>query len=171
MNSIDTHRAALKWAGQLMDMVTADVTEEQAHWQPPGIANALGAQYAHAICSADAVVHLFVQGKPPLFQSSWADKTGISTPQMEATQEWARSVKVDLPALHLYARAVYGAIDDYLSGLTEDDLESQRDLSEMGLGMVTVDWMLSCLLSGHINNMAGEISCLKGVQGAKGYPF
>ena len=47
----------------------------------------------------------------------------------------------------------------------------QVDLSEAGLGVRTVDWLLSALLTSHINNMAGEISCLKGLQGGKGYPF
>jgi hypothetical protein len=44
-------------------------------------------------------------------------------------------------------------------------------MSASGLGVRTVDWCLSALITSHINNMAGEISALKGVQGAKGYPF
>jgi hypothetical protein len=31
--------------------------------------------------------------------------------------------------------------------------------------------MLNVLVAGHLNNMAGELSCLKGLQGLKGYPF
>ena len=171
MTAMDTHMVALKWAGDLLEMVMADVTEEQAHWQPPGIANPLGAQYAHAICAADAVIHIFLQGQPPLFQSSWAGKTGVSEPQMAATQEWARAVKVELTALRQYAQAVYSAINAYVDGLAPEDLERELDLSEAQLGVQTVDWVLSALVASHINNMTGEISCLKGLQGAKGYPF
>ncbi len=32
-------------------------------------------------------------------------------------------------------------------------------------------WVLNSLVVGHLNNMAGEISVLKGLQGSKGYPF
>jgi len=32
-------------------------------------------------------------------------------------------------------------------------------------------WALTALLVSHTNNMIGELSCLKGLQGAKGYPF
>jgi hypothetical protein len=171
MDAIGTHRVALKWAGELLEMVMADVTEEQAHWQPPGIANPLGAQYAHAVCAADTIIHEILQGQSPLFQSSWAGKTGISEPQMAATQEWARSVKVDLAALRPYARAVYAAIEAYVNGLAAEELQRELDLSAARLGVQSVDWILSALVASHINNMAGEISCLKGLQGAKGYPF
>lgn len=171
MDAIGTHRAALKWAGELLEMVMADVTQEQADWQPPGTANPLGAQYAHAICSADAVIHTVLQGKLPLFQSSWAGKTGISAPQMNATPEWARSVQVDLAAMRPYAQAVYAAGDACLASLTADDLQREHDFSEAGLGVHSTDWILSALVVAHMNNMAGEISCLKGLQGAKGYPF
>jgi hypothetical protein len=34
MDAIGTHRVALKWAGELMEMVMADVTEEQAKGYP-----------------------------------------------------------------------------------------------------------------------------------------
>lgn len=75
MDIITSHREALKWAADLLEMIMAAVTDEQAHWMPLGIANPLGATYAHA------------------------------------------------------------------------------------------------LVTSHTNNMAGEISALKGIQGAKGYPF
>ncbi len=171
MDAVNTHRTALKWAVDLLELVMADVTGEQAHWQPPGTANPVGAQYAHAVCAADSLIHVFLQGLPPLFGTEWSEKTGISQPQMRATPEWARSVTVDLETMRPYARAVYDAADAYIAGLTAEDLGRELDLSQAGLGVQTIDWMLSCLLTDHINNMAGEISCLKGVQGAKGYPF
>ena len=50
-------------------------------------------------------------------------------------------------------------------------LDEMRDLSAQGLGRRSVGWMLNALVAGHLNNMAGELSCLKGLQGFKGYPF
>lgn len=171
MNAIESHRVSLKWAAELLAMVTAEVTEEQAAWQPPGTANPLGAQYAHAVCGTDAIINMLLRGQAPLYDSTWAGRTGVSQPQMQATEEWARSVEVSVPALQEYARAVFADADAYIASLSEDDLVVKHDLSASGLGTQTVDWMLSALVTGHVNNMAGEISCLKGLQGAKGYPF
>jgi hypothetical protein len=128
MNALETHREAIEWANWLLEAVMADVTPEQAHWTPPGIANPLGALYAHA-------------------------------------------VQIDLDALRAYAKAVYASVLAYLDGLSEADLEREVDLSANGLGVRSVGWMLAALIAAHTNNMAGEISCLKGLQGAQGYPF
>lgn len=67
--------------------------------------------------------------------------------------------------------AVAAATDDYIASLSEDDLERILDLTSNGLGRQTVAWAIQALLIAHLNNMAGEISVLKGLQGAKGYPF
>lgn len=171
MHAIDTHRQALRWGFEILQLVVADMTAEQAHWQPAGIAHPAGAQYAHGIIAADAIVLGMLGGGAPLFASSWAGKTGVSQPQPQATQEWARTVQVDLPALHAYAAAVADAADAFVAGLSESDLDRVVDLTAAGLGQRSLDWVLSAVVTGHLNNMAGEISALKGLQGARGYPF
>ena len=171
MTAIATHRTALKWATELLEMTMADVTPEQAHWQPAGAANPVGATYAHAICGLDGVVNGLLRGAAPLFAGSWAGKTGVSDPQMISTPEWARSVRLDMTAARTYAQAAYVDADTYVAGLSEADLARELDLSAVGFDTRTLDWCLSALVTGHLNNMAGEISCLKGIQGAKGYPF
>jgi len=171
MTAIATHRTALKWAFELLEMTMADVTQEQADWPPPGIANPVGATYAHAVCGLDGVVNGLLRGAAPLFASAWAGKTGVSDPQIISTPEWARSVQVELHTVRVYAQAAYTETDAYIAALSEADLARELDLSMVGLGKQTLDWCLSALVTGHLNNMAGEISCLKGIQGAKGYPF
>ena len=171
MNIIDNHREGLKWAYELLEMTMADVTPEQAHWTPPGIANPLGAVYAHAVCELDAIIHVLLQGIEPIFASTWIARTGISEPQWQANFDWARNLKIDLAAAREYAQAVYGDADAYIASLTESDLERKVDLSAQGLGIPTVNWCLNALVISHINNMAGEISVLKGLQGTRGYPF
>jgi hypothetical protein len=78
---------------------------------------------------------------------------------------------VDLPAARAYGKAAYENVDAYLSVLTEADLERKIDLTPQGLGVQTLSWCISALIASHLNNMAGEISVLKGIQGEKGYPF
>lgn len=62
MDAISTLQDGLQWAHELLEMVMADVTPEQAHWQPPGIASPLGAIYAHAVLAEDAVINAMLKG-------------------------------------------------------------------------------------------------------------
>jgi hypothetical protein len=151
----------------------ADVTADQADWQPPGKANPLGASYAHAILSEDMIVNGMLRGATPLYAGEWADKTGQSelhpTEDWSHYADWTRTVRLDLEAARAYAQAVYAATDDYLAGLTADDLDRQADL--FGTGPTPLGELLGNFVAGHCQQMMGEISCLKGLQGAKGYPF
>jgi hypothetical protein len=177
MDSITLLREQLQTAHQFMEGTMADVTPEQARWLPPGTANPLGASYLHAVTSEDGILHGILQQRPPLAAGEWADRTGGSEPmplpgpQWEAYGPWARRVQVDLPEAKAYAQAVYAASAAYLARLTPDQLDATRDLSILSLGQVSVGWIISTLLIGHMHDLMGEISCLKGLQGAKGYPF
>lgn len=171
MTAISTHRTAFTWATEILEMTMADASPELTNWPPPGIANPIGATYAHAVCGADGVVHGMLQGGLPLYAGDWPGKTGISEPRFDQTLDWARSVTVDLPAARQYAQAVYAAVDNFIASLTDADLAREIDLTGVGMGFRSLDWCLSALVTGHIHNMAGEISALKGVQGARGYPF
>jgi hypothetical protein len=164
MKAISVLQEGTQWAHEFLEMVMVDVTPDQAHWRPLGIANPLGAVYA------DGVIGM-LKGSAPLFASTWAGKTGVSDPQFQMTLEWAQGLKVELPTFRQYAQAVYTATNDYLASLTDESLSRQIDLSNVGLGQKPLSWCLNALLISHLNNMIGEISCLKGLQGAKGYPF
>jgi hypothetical protein len=160
-----------QWARQLLEVVTADLTPEQAHWRPPGIANPIGAIYAHAVAGADGVVNRLLKGKLPFFAGEWRGKTGASDPVWQLELERGRALQIDLPAFREYTSAVFASVEDYIRSLTDEDLDREIDLTNAGMGQRTVGWALGALLIGHINNMSGEISCLKGLQGTKGYPF
>ncbi len=175
MDAISLLRQQVEEAREVLDGTMADVTPQQVHWSPPGKANPLGATYAHTIMSEDMVVNGILKGGAPLAMSTFAGKVGISEPYPMPGQgdlfEWAKRVKVDLPALREYGKAVRVATDAYLTSLSPGDLEKPLDLSNLGLGQRTVGWMLTTILLTHGSNHCGEISCLKGIQGAKGYPF
>jgi hypothetical protein len=80
-------------------------------------------------------------------------------------------VQIDLPALREYTAAVFAGADAYIASLEAASLDRELDLTANGLGKQSVSWVLSALVTGHVNNMAGEISALKGTLGAQGYPF
>lgn len=172
-------RQQLKGAHEFLEGVMADVKAEHAHWKPGGKANPIGATYAHVVTSEDAIINGTLKEAPPLFASTWAGKVGISqpppapspdSPGLPDWRDWAVQIQVDLSALRQYAQAVYAATDDYLASLSDDDLTDTLDLSALGLGERTV---ADVLLGGVLSNVqwhTGEISCLKGLQGLKGYP-
>jgi len=176
MDTVALLRDHLKDAHSLLEAVMADVTPEAAHWIPPGQANPVGATYAHVVLTEDRIINGAIQRGTPLYDGAWAGKTGLSElmpSRGEAWKDyanWTRRLQVDLPALRTYAAAVYAASDAYLAGLTPDDLARPRDLSGVGMGQVTLAWILSREVIGHTDNITGEISCLKGLQGQKGYP-
>ncbi|HYO50718.1 MAG TPA: DinB family protein [Chloroflexia bacterium] len=177
MDAVTLLRQQFETAHQWLEGTMADVTPEQAHWTPPGVANPLGASYAHVVVSEDLLVNYMVRQATPLCFSTWAERTGISEPMplpgpdWVKYGEWARSVRVDLPAIREYAQAVYAATDEYVASLTSDDLDRSVDLSSVGMGERTLGWVLGNLVMAHAHDLMGEISCLKGLQGAKGYPF
>lgn len=171
MNTIAFIREQLRWAHEYLEMVTADVSPELAHWRPPGIANPLAAVYAHAVLAEDGVVNGLLRGDDPLYAGAWEGRVGLREPRTDVTLEWARNLKVELPAFRQYAQAVYAATDGFVASLTEADLDRQIDLTQAGFDHKPVHWVFNALVISHLNNMIGEISCLKGIQGTRGYPF
>jgi hypothetical protein len=70
-----------------------------------------------------------------------------------------------------YARAVYAASDDFLATLSPADLERLVDLTALGLGISTMGDVIMNGILGNAFTHCGEISCLKGLQGKRGFPI
>ena len=179
-NVISLLREQLKAVHELLEGTMADVTPELAHWIPPGTALPIGATYAHVVTSEDGVVNGMLRGGAPLFAGDWADQTGLSElppsfdpkkPGFPDWSGWSRKVKVDLPALRMYAHAVYAASDGFLASLRGRDLDRPVDLGALGLGEANVGFVINRGILGNAFAHCGEISCLKGLQGKRGYPF
>jgi hypothetical protein len=173
MNTVQLLQYSLGNAFGILGQVTADLTQEQADWQPPGIANPVGAMYWHAISGADDVVHRWALGQEPLRQrDGWDDRVlTVSVPEPEHGGDslaYMRAIRVDLPALHDYAKAVAEALQGWLGSVTLEELGRTIDTP---IGKYTLAQVLDLFVMWHINVHCGEISALKGCQGAKGYPF
>jgi hypothetical protein len=170
MDAIALMKQEVRWAHEYLDLVTADITQTQLEWIPPGIANPAGAVLAHAVTNEDIICAL-VSRRDALYKAEWAGRTGVSEPRLGMNLEWARTVKLDLAAFRPYMHAVFAMVDDFVASLTEADLDRPADLSALHMEGRSIGWALTALLVSHTNNMIGELSCLKGFQGAKGYPF
>jgi hypothetical protein len=166
----------LKDAHDTLEGTAGDIREEDVQKDPGGKAFPLGATYAHLIFSEDVVVQGMIQGKPKLFETTFKGKTGASEPMppwddkwADANNTWSKNVKIDMVKLREYAKAVYAATDAYVASLKDEDLSKEIDLG--GWGKKTVAQMLSGFVIAHANSLAGEIAAIKGIHGAKGYPF
>jgi len=170
MDAISLLREQLEGAYRFLDWTMEDVTPDQVVWIPTGLANPLGAIYAHALIVLDDTVNHLLKQDAPLFASSWVGRTGISDPLVLVDHGRALAIQVDLPTARKYGRAVYESADAYLVTLKPEMLESTVDLSTIGLGTRTLAFTLNRIILAHLDNMTGEVSCLKGLQGARGYP-
>ena len=173
MNTVELLQYSLGSAFEILGQVTADLTQEQADWQPPGIANPIGAMYWHTISGADDVACRWAQGQEPLRQrEEWDDRVlTVSVPEPEHGGDYLaymRTIRVDLAALHEYAKAVAGELQCWLGSLAPEDLDRTIELP---FGEYSLAQMVDLFIVWHINAHCGEISALKGCQGAQGYPF
>lgn len=173
MNSIQLLQYALGSGFGILNQVTSDLTQEQADWQPPGIANPIGATYWHAVTSTDGIVHRWCMGRSPLQESEeWEGKLLTTTAQEPERggdyHAYMRAIRVDLAALHEYTQAVSEAIQTWLCNLEPQDLERKL---ETPVGELSLAEVMETFVIWHINAHCGEIAALKGCQGVQGYPF
>ncbi len=171
MNTVELTQFSLGNAFAILAQVTADLTQEQADWTPPGIANPIGALYWHTVSSVDQIVHGWGMGQTPLsHRAGWREKVLLASAPEEEKDPLARmqASRVDLSVLHEYAQAIAESVQGWLASLMPADLERKIDtpIGELELGQ-----MLETFVIWHINAHCGEISALKGCQGARGYPF
>ena len=157
------------WHG-IIDGTVADCPSDTLHRLIPGSTiGSIASTYAHAVLGEDIVVHAMFQGKPPIFEAQgWAAKTGVSNPGPMQNLDWAKTVKLNVPAFQEYAKTVYAATNAFLAGLTEADL--QRKVPGP-VGEQPLEESLVVLLATHYMAHGGEITALKGAQGLKGLPF
>lgn len=176
ITAIQLIKDQLKDAHETLESTFADVTEDILHKDPGGKAFPVGSLYAHLVFSEDVILHTMLQTKTPLYKGDWAGRTGTDSamPAMDENwsannEAWSKTVRVDLAQVRAYAQAVYAATNAYLDSLTDADLERVVDLGAWG--KKTVAGLLTGFIIAHTNSLAGEISAIKGVHGAKGYPF
>lgn len=165
----------LKSAHENLEKTMEGVTDEVAAFTPPGIANPIAGIYAHLVFTEDFFIQSFLKKTSPLFEGEWKDKTGISEKQptdwVTEYPVWLKTVKVDVESAKIYAKATFSVSEEYISTLSDSDLDKDVDMSMFGMGAKPAGEFISGMVIGHIWSIMGEISVLKGIQGLKGYPF
>ena len=164
-SAIKLLRAQYKQSFEWLQGTMQGMTDELAHQTPAGNVPAIAGQVAHAVMTIDGFVLGTVSGKPPVMA---AGNSGVSSPPPQGDWlEWGNSVKVDMPVFHEYAKAVFAETDSYLASINDSELD--REL-ELPFGKYSVAWLFNVGLLNTFSH-TGEIACLKGLQGLKGYPM
>lgn len=168
MDATETVRVAINHAHGWFEGTCADLTPEQAAYVPAGTAHPISEIVAHVIQSEDVIVNSMIQGQQPVWETGgWEQKLGIPNVARH-TQEQAKGFNVDIAALQPYKEAVYASVASFVDGLTAEELDRQI---EGPAGPMRVADALTNALLGNTLAHTGEISALKGIQGATGYPF
>jgi hypothetical protein len=156
-------RRQFQRAHECLDAAIDRLTVEPVQRCPAGTAASAGTCYAQIVLCEDLSVNGVLAAGAPLALSTWAGRTGLSELPAFATptdwRAWARRVRLDLPALRPYARAVYAATDTYLAALPDEALDPGRDE------------LRPCVLSALLLTLAArrdELSCLMALEGTDG---
>ncbi len=176
MTALELIKLELKDARITFEDTVRDVSIEMLGKDPGGMALPLEAAIAHLILFEDLLIQKFLAGKAPLYESSYLEKTGLSSlmPNLDENWsknhlDWAKSLKMDLSSFNSYKQAVYEATDSYINSLKEEDMEKEIDMGAFGKHKVAP--LLFNFIIAHTLSLTGEISAAKGVQGQKGYAF
>ena len=171
MDAVDLLRYQVKGTYAWLEMTVSDVTEEQANWKPPGVANSIGSVYAHLLISADFDLNSRVYGRMPLVAGEFKGSVGLSEMHLGGFDwhDWASRLRVDWKALRRYGRAVRQCVEGYVDSLTMDELERRVDMSAHGLGIWKGLDIYNLHGIDHPRLHGGEIACLKGLQGVSGW--
>jgi hypothetical protein len=198
MNTVGLIHYSLGLAFEHLEHLVSDLTQEQADWLPPGNANPIGSLYWHILAYNDQVVHEwgmapFKQisiedwfeaklakrelgmGQTPLrYSAGWQEKVVLALPPENPEDPYwdvrtvREGLRVDLPALHDYARATAQTLLAWVASLTPEDLGRTIPTP---IGDHNLDQFIEYFVIWHINVHCGEISAVKGCQGLKGYPW
>ena len=173
MNSrtrLDVLRAEARASHEWLRAIVEDVTPAQANLRPPGRANTIAATYAHIVRNQDEDMNHGFLGRPMLSEGAWRGKTGMPSWWDDSDKsEWEIDAPIDWLALRTYGDAVGAWVIEAVGELTEDDLEKVAKLTTpdrptwFGIDVVRLT------VGRHVWMHGGEIACLKGLQGEKGY--
>jgi hypothetical protein len=165
MDLIEYVRANLADAHRMLGIAMQDLSEDVAHWQPPGTANTIGALLAHMVTGEDLAFNRQIKDGTLIFDAGdWASKTGIPADRKIWTPGW----RLNVEAFDEYRLAVEENAKAGLDALTPADFEREVEWYN---GMRPIGGVLRTSVIHHILGHSGEISSLKGAQGLKGLPF
>jgi hypothetical protein len=166
MDAIELLRRQTNESYNWLELTVSDVTAEQARWKPPGIANTIAGSYAHAVMWADIDINRHFFGRKSLLDGTWAERFGCDA---YLPDEFGDAIAADWEGLREYGRLVHNWIVSMIGELDPAELDRKFQMVPERLGIWTGMDVLDLHCNKHIRMHGGEIACVKGLQGARGY--
>jgi hypothetical protein len=153
----------------VFNVVVADLQPHQAVYRLTGdVVPSAAAMIAHVLYGEDMMLSQ-ASGTPMVLDSDgFASRTGITRPQPSMTPEWL-ALDFDLDGLKEYAAAVFQRTGAFLDSAGPDALD-RRVTSPLGTEVGVAEFLAGFGVV-HLAQHTGEVTTLKGAQGARGLPF
>lgn len=154
----------IEQAFNVLNGTAQGMDEAQYNWKPDGTCNPIGKNHVHVLTSIDFFLGAIAEGKPAVWQS-FAAEHGMPSNPLEI---WGYSGTIPIDAVNAYGRQVQQSALDYVSSLSDADLDRQLDTRFFGTQSLG---FLIQLAGMHTAGHVGDIAAVKGIQGLKGLPF
>ncbi len=164
MNATTYAKQHLEQTLSLLNMAAAGMDDAQYNWDPAGTCNSASKSHVHTLTSLDFFINAKVRGQDLLW-STFAPANGLPANPMEI---WSAGGVIPLAAITEYGKTLQQSVLDYVSSLSDADLD--REVDTQFFGMKPIAFVLQ-LAGMHCAGHAGDISAVKGMQGLKGIPF
>lgn len=165
MTALDELQHEARRSYEWLESIVSDVSAEQASWPPPGRANTIAQTYAHIVRNADEDLNQHLFARAMLKEGPWLGRNGLEP----GRSDWDPAMRIDWQALREYGRTVHAFVIETVDALTAADLHRYVEMGIESLGKWEGIDVVRLTVGRHVWMHGGEIACLKGLQGAKGY--
>lgn len=166
MSAVQYMKQSLAFIHGSFRQAAEGLSTEQLHFVPEGESHSIAWIIWHGARVEDLIVQQVLRGQRPEWETGgWAARTGLPEKGFGTGQsaEEARAVRIaDLEAFAAYAGQVAAHTQEYLSNLSDADLEREV---QVGQRTETVGQCITLHLITHLNGHRGEINLLRGMMG------
>jgi len=165
METVDYIRNSLSFAHRAL-ADACNGTPEQLHFVPEHGSHSIAWCLWHTARIEDMIINARSRQAAQIWNEDWADRIGLPFEGMGTGMSDAEASEIrikDMDAFRAYQEAVWKQTEEYLSSITDEDLQSERQRRDGGTE--TIGQGISLHMLGHFNGHRGEINMLRGMQG------
>lgn len=170
MSTIDFIRRGLRRMHNDYDQSIADLTEDQLNWKAGEKGLPLSFILWHYVRTEDNIVNYVLQGKSTVWlDGGWNERFGLHKAAQGTgmSHEDAQALRIGpLDAWQAYQAGVWKATEDFLGGLSDEQLQEMTAVKPLGEMPRESAIGMMCLTHGFTH--LGEIQHLRGLMGLKG---
>jgi hypothetical protein len=176
MDIIDFYRLEQRRLHDWMRDSVSDLSLEEWHYHGPGLVNSVAFLVWHCVRTEDNVLHLVLQGRPPIWsEGGWHARLALP-PRIQGTgmsSEEARQFRIADPGLFMqYAESVWREFEEYLAAIKDGGAElSSRLVTVKPLGEMPAIRTIGQICLTHCFTHLGEIAYIRGELGKRGMPI